>query len=221
MSAGELNTNYSANLQGLWHLSGTTDSSKNGYNLTNVNTSTFVPGKFNNCAKLVAASAQCFTSSGANLNVTTSQTWMCWVNFANTGAEKHILGIRNSAGGNLRTIYSAGANNDFRFFISGLGVTEVTHTTIFTPGLWYSVVGRYDSAANTLAIFVNGVKVQVATSGSPSAVTGNFAIGRWGDEAGSEMNGLMDEVAIFNAALTDAQITNYYAWAKGLRTSTA
>lgn len=43
-SVGELWPNYSANLQGLWHLSGTTDSSSNEYNLTNNNVVTFIPG---------------------------------------------------------------------------------------------------------------------------------------------------------------------------------
>lgn len=81
-----------------------------------------------------------------------------------------------------------------------------------TPGQWYHIVGRYDSATGRMSVFVNGVEYGVATHAAKPKIianNGSFYIGNRG--TGNYMKGMLDEVRVFNRALTDEEIASRYA----------
>ena len=81
-----------------------------------------------------------------------------------------------------------------------------------TPGQWYHIVGRYDSASGRMSVFVNGIEYGVATHATkPKIVVNNapFYIGNRG--TGNYMKGMLDEVRLYNRALSDEEIASRYA----------
>lgn len=71
-----------------------------------------------------------------------------------------------------------------------------------TNGTWVHVATRYDGA--TRAIYVNGTLASSDVPGVNGAVNANFTIGTTNN--GSFFSGTMDDVAIWNVALPEAQI---------------
>lgn len=81
------------------------------------------------------------------------------------------------------------------------------------PGEWYHLVGRYDSATGNLSTFVNGVEYGINTyAAKPKIGTNNMAL-QFGNR-GSNWNpakGVIDEVRIYNRALSNQEIVTRYA----------
>lgn len=221
MSAGELHPNYSANLQGLWHLSGLTDSSSNGYNLTNNNAATFVPGKWNNGAKLVSASSQHLNNTSTpNLRIAGSQTWIAWIKPATVNTTARWATLSDSGPTNYVSLTINGT--DISMEISGLTPGNVVSSVPAAIEQWFGIVCVYDSTDAVLKTWVNGILTKASVTGTHTAGTGNFSIGKFGDGAsGAFPSGIIDEMAIYSRAWSDVEVKNYYAWALGVRTSTA
>lgn len=208
-STGSLSSD--ANLQGYWRFeSNYTDSSSNGYTLTGNNSPTDVTGKFNNGKQFASASSQSASianASCANLEITGSQTWSCWFK-KTSGTSQAILSKSNSGATVLRRLYVE-ATSKISFAITPIGQVDSSNT--IADGVWSHICGVYDSAASKLKIFVDGVKTEVAGSGSGTASTGDFAVAKDGSNSTpSYANGIVDDVAVFNRALTDAEVLVLY-----------
>src|SRR5205085_7641224 len=82
---------------------------------------------------------------------------------------------------------------------------------------WHNVVLRYDEASHTLDGFLDGVQSAPFTAGirqtpQQSGLRQYFALGS-ADFTGNGLpfNGLIDEFAVFNAAIPDLTVTALYA----------
>jgi hypothetical protein len=87
--------------------------------------------------------------------------------------------------------------------------------TVLTDGLWYHVVGVYDN--KTMTVYVNGTQDGSAifpAAGQGDSLAGLY-IGKTGYWSGYPddryFNGVIDEVRIYNRALTDQEISDRYA----------
>ena len=92
--------------------------------------------------------------------------------------------------------------------------TSVTSTTAAPTGQWTHLTGVYDKAANSIRLYVNGVSIGSATV--PSSVWdghGAVQIGRdrWNSLWSAPWAGSVDEVKIWDRALTPAEITQVTA----------
>jgi hypothetical protein len=83
-------------------------------------------------------------------------------------------------------------------------VSGVTATT----GVWYHVVGTLDSSGNA-QIYVNGSAGTGITSAPTMTNSDDFEIGSFATTV-SLLNGSIDQVRIFNTALTASQVTDLY-----------
>lgn len=222
---GELWPNYSSNLQGLWHLSDVNDSSANAYNLTNNGTTTFPSGKFGNGGlfngtnqSLSIADASC-----ANLEISGDITAMYWFKPNVLSGAIICKGKNtNSAARKLHTFIDV---NKLRCLHLGLTTnSDITNDTILAIGQWYFGCFVYDSTEQFIKLWVNGNLAKLPASGVGSDSNAPFTIAcdtfGGGDTQSAFFSGMIDEVAIYNRAWKDKEIINYYAWAKGLRTST-
>lgn len=86
--------------------------------------------------------------------------------------------------------------------------SNVVGTTATAVGTWYYVVATYDGS--TLRLYVNGsLEASAASSVSMSDTTAPLRIAASAG-GGSNFNGTIDDVAIYNVALTAAQIQAHY-----------
>ena len=77
--------------------------------------------------------------------------------------------------------------------------------TVLNPNTWYHIVWRYDKSTKNQALFVNGRLDGNQGDRAPFIGTGNVYLGKW--SPGSEINGSIDEVEIYDRALSDAEIS--------------
>ena len=142
------------------------------------------------------------------LDISSSLTVIAWVQPA-------------AADGTLHTVVGKGDQsyrinfygNGVAGFAAGAGNGDVVGTTRVDDGVWHQVVGVYDAVAGTNYLYVDGLLE--GTGSAPNGVAGegglDVNIGRAPDYTDSRyFNGLVDEVAIFNTALTVGQVQQTY-----------
>ena len=79
-------------------------------------------------------------------------------------------------------------------------------------GVWHHIVGTYDAAGgnNNVKLYQDGQLVgQMTTTGNLDATTSILNIGRQGSTSG-RFDGIIDELRIYNRALTSSEVTDHY-----------
>jgi alpha-L-arabinofuranosidase len=80
----------------------------------------------------------------------------------------------------------------------------------FTPvaGQWYHLAGVYDAVAHSATLYVNGLLADQIFFVNPAAATGHSSVGRgqFGGNPVDFVNGAIDDVRFYQAALTGSQI---------------
>lgn len=100
------------------------------------------------------------------------------------------------------------SSSEIRFFIGKYDVNYAAKTGI-TPGDWNHVCGTWDGS--TVKIYVNGVAGSNGSqSGSQTATTEHLDIGRL-DSNSYNFSGILDDLRIYNVALTAGQVAAMYA----------
>jgi hypothetical protein len=88
------------------------------------------------------------------------------------------------------------------------GGTTSIHSGVFTnPGTWYHIALTSDGT--NVFLYVNGVQTNGAGIGPGYVPTANFTIGG-AFAGGSEINGVVDEVTVYNRALDGTEISAIY-----------
>ena len=86
-----------------------------------------------------------------------------------------------------------------------------------TPGVWQHVVSIYDNGA--MRFYLNGTEYTTATNEGNHSSAGKFTIGANQNGSGNRYKGLIDEVAVWDKALSAAEITALYNSGGGLDVS--
>lgn len=208
-----------ANLQGYWKLENTDDESANNYDLTNTGSVAFSAGKFNN-APTFDGTAKYLSIAGAscaNLNISGSQTICFWFKPSGLGDNwRMILGKAKDdlTTGFVFSHYTTNASVSLRIYGLGGGGGYVDGDVTMSNGTWYFICGRFNATAGTVDLFINSTrKGNTSVTGTvTSSASNQFAIGLGGDYSGTGYaKGMIDDVAIFNRALTDTEVSNLYA----------
>jgi hypothetical protein len=141
------------------------------------------------------------------LNTTQSFTVAAWVKL-------------NNANG-YQTFVSEDTNVEAAFFLQLRGDSHQFSFTIpydffvnpqsgFTPvvGQWYHLAGVYDAVAHSATLYVNGLLADQIFFVNPAAATGHSSVGRgqFGGNPVDFVNGAIDDVRFYQAALTGAEI---------------
>ncbi|WSG10284.1 LamG domain-containing protein [Micromonospora sp. NBC_01739] len=90
---------------------------------------------------------------------------------------------------------------------------SVTSTSVAEEGVWTHLTGVYDAGRKQLRLYVNGELEGVTSIGfTPMASTGPLLVGRtlWRGELMDQWTGGIDDVAVFQGALTDAAVYLLY-----------
>lgn len=213
-----------ANLQGYWKLDGNfNDSSPNSYTLTNSG-ATSVSGLFDGGYDFELADPDYATiadASCANLEISGSQSWVIWVKQETITSYQDPM-VKAKADGSIihGLTTSADANSFVYFTLTGLTTNSQVAGGTGTVGQWHHIAGVYDSSAGKLRVYLDGVKVGEVTAGGTATDTdGDFSLGRNGSAGNTYFDGVLDEAAVFNRALTDAEILSIFKAGRGTRTA--
>lgn len=158
---------------------------------------------------------------------TGSWTVEFWVKFASFSAYPGVAGAwaANSAGNyGLGLDVNTGGNMDVNMPVAAFNGWRInTNTgTAFTTGVWYHVVVTNDATAKVVKVYKNAVQVgsditYTTDSGLWNASKG-FRIASSGGGNAGLLNGTLDEVAVYQSALSASRISTHYSVGVGNHT---
>jgi len=122
---------------------------------------------------------------------------------------------------NLNLLFYGSGGNTKKFYHHGRTSYKGESEHEFEPGQWHHIVVVVDSSGNG-KMFVNGEEEDTWSSGTNTSVN-RFSIGQEYDGSGSTasdfFDGKIDEVAVWNVALSAADVTALYNSGIGLKAS--
>jgi hypothetical protein len=141
------------------------------------------------------------------LNATTACTFSFWGKPAATGKS---LGMESLISSTDKIILYLWYTNVVYFGVRNGGSPAPASQAFTADGNWHHICGTYDGSTGTIKLYIDGslVSTQTGAPSSTSDLSGNFIVGKSG---GSDYNeGLIDEVAIFDSALSASDVTAIY-----------
>jgi hypothetical protein len=140
-----------------------------------------------------------------------------WVNGGTQASGAGIVTYGYGSGGEQFNLDTGSGSSKFRFSVrDAVNVAHNANSAVGPNSTWQHVVGVCDEPHGQIHLYVNGVDVADATiSGGVQAGTVPISIGsrQSSFRPGNNLNfvGAIDEVAIYNYALSAVQVLNHYA----------
>jgi hypothetical protein len=215
-SFADLNTNL-VSYWGMEEESGTRADSVGSNSLTDNNTVLFSTGIIGNGADFESSNSEYFSitdGSQSGLDFSTDFSFSFWVNYESlpTGGDQMVFFSKR--GGGHGYAVKVGASGLFGVNIEGS--YDEASSGGGSTGTWYHFVVEYDKASGLVDIYRNGSYVSTI-SGLDTTLqdsTANFIIAD--DGAGRYLDGIMDEVGLWNRLLDTDEITSLYNSGAGL-----
>lgn len=190
-------------------LDGTAEDAVGNNDATLQGGATFAPGK-NGQAVALNGSGQYVDTGAALLDTAKNYTASAWVKL-------------NKADGAFQTFVSQDGDRDSAFFLQYSGQDQrfamsfpgirALSPTKPNPGQWYHVTGVRDVVKGELRLYVDGQLVAAKSACTlDSSSTGNTVIGRakFGGNQVDFLDGTIDQVHLFDRALTDTEVHALY-----------
>lgn len=205
------------NLVSHWKLdesSGNAADSKGVNTLTNNNSTAYAAAKLNNGADFEASSVNSLSIADASqvgLDLATDFSFSCWLNLESVSG--NMILIEKRTGGNGYTI---GFTNDITGVGGGAGFfttiqgTDVNYNKTLNTATWYHIVCVYTKSAGTIDVYINGTLDHQIAAQSTALAASTAAFFMGGRTASFSLDGLMDEVDIWDRAITTDEITFLY-----------
>ncbi len=155
---------------------------------------------------------QSFATEGPVVDTTGSYTVSAWVQLDKTpgGAWSTIVG-QDSVTGSSAFYLQYGGGGRWAFSYDGEPRAEYVVQPVL--GDWYHVVGVRDAADQKLKLYVNGELVGQSDVCGGTTPSGPLTIGRgqWSGNPVDYWPGTIDDVRVFDRALSDAEVAQVYA----------
>src|SRR6185436_2195991 len=180
-----------------------TDASGNGNTGTITNATWAATGKFGKALQFNGTSARVNVPNAAQLQLSTGMTLEAWVNPSAVNSSWQDVIYKGNDNYYLEAT-STNASKPDAGMIAGGSYADAVGTSALAANTWSYLTETYDGS--TLRLYVNGTQVaSVAHTGAIASSTNPLQIG--GDTIYSQyFAGLIDEVRIYNVALSAAQI---------------
>ena len=176
------------------------------YNGTATNV-TYEEGKFGQAGKFNGINSYINGFNFSNMNTATISTW---IKPSTLGSLHCIYGQSNSGGNDVTLGVSLFISaTKIRIYHNNSTYKDFSYT--FTPGTYYHIVHKIEGTIVT--IYINNILIGGHDFGVNRLAfnSSTFAFGRWGAYSAYYFNGLIDQVRIFNRALTEAEISTLYS----------
>ena len=164
-------------------------------------------------AKMNGASEYIAVPHSSSLSLTGSFTIEMWVSPNTAGVTSTLLQKRVGS-----------ANNGYTFLMSSgkpairnNSQTRLTGKTVIPANNWTHIAGTYNSSTNVFSIYINGVLDTTSTVASAQPV-GNSDSVIIGTGFNGSFIGKMDEVRIWNRALSNSEISSFSRISLGANT---
>jgi hypothetical protein len=169
---------------------------------------TWTDGKFGGALGLDGVNDYVEVKHSPSLGITGAITVEAWVKPASLDGWKTILSKWNPKS------YWFGCNSgQCGIFISSDGSNEVglLASSVLTTNTWHHVVGTYDSITGEMKVYVDGsLDNSTITTGKIYGGISDLWIGANIGASGQNFNGSIDEVRIYNRALSAEEILSLY-----------
>jgi hypothetical protein len=185
------------------------DSSGKGNNGTVNGTGLWVPGVTGQALQFNGTSTYVDCGTGASLNLTDGVTITAWIKMDFTAADRKIAGNQDLiTGGYKFGVYS---NNlaEFEIRTSANAATlnrTSTGGTVLQQGAWYHVAGVYSKGQYIRTYVYGNLDRELVTTVLLGSSTGSFKLGRDPGSAAYYWLGAMDDVKVYNRALSPEEI---------------
>lgn len=214
---GQLSS-QTAGLMGLWHLetsSPAIDSTNRGHTGAPTGGVSFVTGKFGNAygfdgntdSEIRIPYSTDFLPNNGQLTV------MFWFKENSTTQQKALISRWGSANDEWIILYNIYAVGDKAIRIYSTSAAKFVETAAISTGTWNHITFVYDtSTTNRTFIYNNGYDVTKNNQTNPFTITNSTVklVIAGDDIGGNNSNHYIDEVAIFNRALSVAEIRAIY-----------
>ncbi len=142
----------------------------------------------------------------------TVSEWVNWSAFT-SGSGGYATVSNSGSAANGFAIYqntSAPYNKLLSFIYTSVGgLHSITGSTLLSTGTWYHVVLTYDGS--NVRLYVNGVQDgSAAATGTITTSTADLLFGSQYTSGGGKFTGTLDDVRIYNRALSSSEINDQY-----------
>lgn len=213
----------SPGIVGLWHLDEGTgltanDASGNGNHgtLINMDTSTcWVDGMFGTALEFDGIDDCVMVPDSSTLDGMSVLTVEAWIYIDKDYSGISYAGIVDKTAGATSRSYNLGLRSGkLEWGVVNASNTKVykRDTVVAPTGTWIYVVGTYDGA--TIRLYKNGAELTTGTAltGTVQDSSTHMAFGQWPGGGGKWFfDGIVDEVRIWDGALTSGEITYNYS----------
>ena len=185
------------------------DSSGKGNNGTTYNNPAWVTGKQSNALSFDGVDDYVSYGAPSSLDLTNSMTISAWVNPQDITAPYHHIVSKGESGSTVAMQYILIVMGDKpRFLISNGSSSNSVQGPAVSVGSWYHIVGALTSTQ--LKLWVNGVAITPVSRTINPASNGKKVIVGTNGAGGETFGGIIDDVRIYNRALSDAEVKVIY-----------
>jgi beta-galactosidase len=146
------------------------------------------------------------------LNFTNTLSFSVWAKFLLGGTHNPRVFHKdeNFTGYQLYTPgLASGRQFNFTVYLEGVGYVSVESTGGYSSGVWHHIAGTFDGVE--LKLYVNGMLVgTTAAVGSIAQTDVPLAIGRNSNQATDHWRGDIDELRLYNRALSEEEVAVLY-----------
>ncbi|MGW3607074.1 LamG-like jellyroll fold domain-containing protein [Micromonospora sp. NPDC005161] len=146
-----------------------------------------------------------------SLSVSGSFTLEAWVNLNDVCRQYSVVEKYDAPAynGYVLRVLPGGKIGALTLGVAGQ-LASVEGQTVATPDEWHHVAAVYDGS--TISVYLDGrLDGSAATKVNPTDGAGSLKLGARGDDAGTRLAGLLDEVAVYDHALTADKIARHYS----------
>jgi len=214
---GLTTSRFENNLVGYWHLdegTGTSTVDASGIGNTGILTNgpTWQSGsscKAGGCLSFSGNADWVSVGDSTSLNIIGSLSVGVWVNATLVNGVRHNM-VRK--GGNYNYALIIESSNRFRGYLyNGTSWPYVDDTAIMSTGTWYNVVMTWDNTAKLLSLYRDGILRSTSTwAGTTIQSSAGQSLGISDSDTSLDFSGTLDEVRIYNRALSATEIQAMY-----------
>ncbi len=192
-----------------WRAEGNANDSSGTNNGTMQGTASFVAGEVGQAFSFDGSSGYVSVPDAPTLDsFTNAMTIECWIKSGKLTANPGWEGLVCKGNISWRLLGTTGAKTVYVAF-NGASPTDLFGTRNVNDEQWHHIAATYDG--NTMSLYVDGtLDASQAATGSILQTSDGLTIGNDAAQPGLLWNGLMDEVSLYNRALTSNEIAAIY-----------